>query len=483
MNNLAIKCLADASRFSELLDEFENHQKISKACQGAENLLFLVPKPVEFFPSLASLVERLRMDSLLLPTIPAAYTMQRVWPVPRISSGPSSSLHSTLATPSPSSCGSTWVRNAHAWRLNSSMPITSRWMPIVARSWLLIESLAQEMGRIHHLTGLDGCDIEFVVGGDELRTFSDPSFACFDFNQCKPHNNNVNTLIDSFFVNDPYYPRPGMEFWDEFKDAYLLEADWTESVRLARMFLDVVEAKVAAKAAQEAPEGRGKDYPTAIRLCKASMHYLPVEEKTTMRASLSILAFITRLLATSVFNRQRGRKCTCKLVNLLVQSIVIIHDMKVFLAGSSGLAIEISWQRHGFLTPRFLTLDKWIACFRQEEEVVKQWLAKSLHKACKSGNVLKEKHPFYVISRVASSLQKEFYILMALSIWRKRRLPFFSSLDQLKNVEEFYNETYILTRNPKVAATTTRALCLGNSMRPNNSHKLFELLSMPDIPS
>ncbi|EFJ27394.1 hypothetical protein SELMODRAFT_412146 [Selaginella moellendorffii] len=455
MNNLAIKCLADASRFSELLDEFENHQKISKACQGAENLLFLVPKPVEFFPSLASLVEHLRMDSPLLPTIPAAYTMQLVWPVPRIPSGPSSSLHSTLATPSPSSRGSTWVRNARAWHLNSSMPITSRWMPIVARSWLLIESLAQEMGRIHHLAGLDGRDIEFVVGVQASQQ------------QC--------ALIDSFFVNDPYYPRPGMEFWDEFKDAYLLEADWTESVRLARMFLDVVEAKVAAKAAQEAPEGRGKDYPTAIRLCKASMHYLPVEEKTTMRASLSILAFTTRLLATSVFNRQRGRKCTCKLVNLLGA-----RDWQLRYHGSAMV----------FLLRDFLLWTNGLLAF--VEEVVKQWLAKSLHKACKSGNVVSiDTELFLVVTKflwVGVNTKLFLIVTKFLNSGAKGETPFLldfqgGQLASKGERGEFYNETYILTRNPKVAATTTRALCLGNSMRPNNSHKLFELLSMPDIPS
>ncbi|EFJ13268.1 hypothetical protein SELMODRAFT_424621 [Selaginella moellendorffii] len=262
-NNVAIKCLADASRFPELLDEFENHQKISKACQGAENLLFLVPKPVEFFPSLASLAECLRMDLSLLPNIPAAYTMQRVWPVPpaladSIRAKFFPALHSRYSKPFVARIylGAKRQHLASRFFNASNFPLDANRCKELG---LPIESLAQEMGRllarIHHLAGLDGRDIEFVVGGDELRTFSDPGFACFDFNQCKPHNNNVDALADSFFVNDPYYPRPGMEFWDEFKDGYLREADRTESVRLARMFLDMVEAKVA----QEGPEGRGNE--------------------------------------------------------------------------------------------------------------------------------------------------------------------------------------------------------------------------------
>ncbi|XP_024515284.1 uncharacterized protein LOC9653386 [Selaginella moellendorffii] len=251
-NNVAIKCLADASRFPELLDEFENHQKISKACQGAENLLFLVPKPVEFFPSLASLAECLRMDLSLLPNIPAAYTMQRVWPVPpaladSIRAKFFPALHSRYSKPFVARIylGAKRQHLASRFFNASNFPLDANRCKELG---LPIESLAQEMG-------LDGRDIEFVVGGDELRTFSDPGFACFDFNQCKPHNNNVDALADSFFVNDPYYPRPGMEFWDEFKDGYLREADRTESVRLARMFLDMVEAKVA----QEGPEGRGNE--------------------------------------------------------------------------------------------------------------------------------------------------------------------------------------------------------------------------------
>ncbi|EFJ33473.1 hypothetical protein SELMODRAFT_407274 [Selaginella moellendorffii] len=135
------------------------------------------------------------------------------------------------------------------------------------------------------------------MGGDELRTFSNPGFACFDFNQWNPHNNNVDALVDSFFVNDPYYPRPGMEFWDEFKDGYLLEADRTESAWTwlkprwrPRLPKKLQKARVMRWLSWRAER---EDYPTAIRLFKAPMHYLPMEEETTMRASL---AFIIGLL-------------------------------------------------------------------------------------------------------------------------------------------------------------------------------------------
>ncbi|XP_024519391.1 uncharacterized protein LOC112342192 [Selaginella moellendorffii] len=269
-NNLAIKCLADVSRIPDLLEEFENHRKVSRACECAGNL-FLVPKAMEFFPSLASLGERLRMDSSLLPNIPAAYTMQRVWPVPpaladSIRAKFFPSLHSDYSKPFIARIylGAKPQRMVSRFFNANNFPLDANRCKELG---LPVESLAQDMGRllarIHHLAGLDGRDIEFVVGGDELRSFSEPGFSCFDFNQCKPHNDNVDALVHSFFDNDPYYPRPGMEFWDDFKDWYLREAvlapDRAKSVRLGRMFLDMVEAKVADKTAQEAPEGRGNE--------------------------------------------------------------------------------------------------------------------------------------------------------------------------------------------------------------------------------
>lgn len=53
-----------------------------------------------------------------------------------------------------------------------------------------------------------------------------------DFNQCQNFedetDNGMKKLVDGFFWNDPYYPRPGlkgnkedMAFWNTFKETYL----------------------------------------------------------------------------------------------------------------------------------------------------------------------------------------------------------------------------------------------------------------------
>lgn len=110
------------------------------------------------------------------------------------------------------------------------------------------------------LAGLDGRDIEFVVGGMD-RSFREPDFYCLDFNQVSAHENSVDKILESFLQNDPYFPRPGSPLWGPFKAAYLAEAgkgpSGVEAEKLAQEVVEKIETAVEAKGAVVVPEGRG----------------------------------------------------------------------------------------------------------------------------------------------------------------------------------------------------------------------------------
>ncbi|KAJ9522626.1 hypothetical protein QJQ45_019704, partial [Haematococcus lacustris] len=100
----------------------------------------------------------------------------------------------------------------------------------------IAEGMGRLLSRIHYLAGQDGRDIEFVLGGDKHDR---PKFFCIDFDQMRDWDD-VQQLVTSFTTNDPYYPRPGMMYWDAFKSAYLDEAPISASAS-ARQFVERLE--------------------------------------------------------------------------------------------------------------------------------------------------------------------------------------------------------------------------------------------------
>lgn len=85
-----------------------------------------------------------------------------------------------------------------------------------------IHEIALEMGktlaRIHFRAKRDARDVEFVIGGRDLENYC---FFCLDFNQMRPWTQ-LQELV--FFANDPYYPRPGQQYWPSFCLGYTMEA-------------------------------------------------------------------------------------------------------------------------------------------------------------------------------------------------------------------------------------------------------------------
>lgn len=121
------------------------------------------------------------------------------------------------------------------------------------------EQMAEALAVLHWVARTDGRDIEFVLGSAptavrrslEEDDLSDEKLACstwkmalnqtgskgrtihlwiLDFDQCghmSMDDAGIKVAVDAFYLNDPYYPRPGssvaqdVELWRAFRDRYL----------------------------------------------------------------------------------------------------------------------------------------------------------------------------------------------------------------------------------------------------------------------
>ncbi|KAI0718576.1 hypothetical protein C8T65DRAFT_706758 [Cerioporus squamosus] len=116
----------------------------------------------------------------------------------------------------------------------------------------IARGIGETLGHIHLCAGYDGRDIEFVLGGDGGGGFS---FWVIDFNQMRVwqwasdiHSlADVQPLVDSFFIYDPYYPRPRPSdaLYAAFKAGYR-SAFYASVLPFADRFLAAIEAEQAA---------------------------------------------------------------------------------------------------------------------------------------------------------------------------------------------------------------------------------------------
>ncbi|KAJ9523221.1 hypothetical protein QJQ45_024005 [Haematococcus lacustris] len=236
----ALKLVKDNTRAAELEEEYNHLELIYTRCHQ-KGSFFRLPRPYSFHASIFAYAEVLNFPTTGILDH-AMYSMQRVLPVPPALSSRirakffPAQLRDGLKyktflarlylgkypQPPPESC---------------NFPLTAEMLDELG---LPVADIAEGMGRllsrIHYLAGQDGRDIEFVLGGDKHDR---PKFFCIDFDQMRDWDD-VQQLVTSFTTNDPYYPRPGMMYWDAFKSAYLDEAPISASAS-ARQFVKRLE--------------------------------------------------------------------------------------------------------------------------------------------------------------------------------------------------------------------------------------------------
>lgn len=117
-----------------------------------------------------------------------------------------------------------------------------------------ITTMAQSLALMHWRAGIDANDVEFVFG-DSLRNGSDKvgqtvSIWLLDFNQCRRFSHDqagLKQLVDGFWWNDPYYPRPSasnaqdMVWWTVFLSKYLDASALLTDSKMPRQFIEAVE--------------------------------------------------------------------------------------------------------------------------------------------------------------------------------------------------------------------------------------------------
>ena len=107
-----------------------------------------------------------------------------------------------------------------------------------------------------HGTGSRSEEIDLGVQDSEVGTLADSALEdhtlwLLDFDVCRHmefNEHGVREAIRAFIRNDPFYPRPGLPFWREFREAYLVasriifsHADDESAINLPATFIDGVE--------------------------------------------------------------------------------------------------------------------------------------------------------------------------------------------------------------------------------------------------
>lgn len=139
------------------------------------------------------------------------------------------------------------------------------------------ELMAQALAILHWRAGLDANDVEFVFGSSpqvaEMPTSEDLAHVdkdaaatlfrsdfqhrtisvwLLDFNQCQSFNkdkNGLKQLVDAFYWNDPYYPRPtstnskDKDLWKAFAKHYLAVSAEFNGSSMPQAFIKEVEER------------------------------------------------------------------------------------------------------------------------------------------------------------------------------------------------------------------------------------------------
>ena len=125
-----------------------------------------------------------------------------------------------------------------------------------------VVNTAIEMGRLlaqMHMTAKnDARDIEIVLGANVTSASSrprEPRIWVIDFNQVTSFDRTeeqIPRLVDAFFANEAYFPRPrpSDDLYQKFSQAYIAECGKIDevAVRIGKTFIEALEKEQAAKA-------------------------------------------------------------------------------------------------------------------------------------------------------------------------------------------------------------------------------------------
>jgi hypothetical protein len=113
-------------------------------------------------------------------------------------------------------------------------------------SMAIARSIGNMLGRLNFIAETDARDVEFVACGDDRDPWRpEPSFACIDFNQCRPLDLSTveaaaAAIVASVKANDPYYPLQQCAEWYAFSDGYIRAAAMPGAAALAPLIADAV---------------------------------------------------------------------------------------------------------------------------------------------------------------------------------------------------------------------------------------------------
>ncbi|KAF8513426.1 hypothetical protein BU17DRAFT_53305 [Hysterangium stoloniferum] len=129
--------------------------------------------------------------------------------------------------------------------------VTSTTLPSVEE---IATGMGEMLGRLHWLAGYDGRDIEFVMGGASFSR-STQLITTSKLRSWLRKKEDIKQLVDAFFINDPYYPRPRAidPIYQHFRTGYInaYPQQSKEAVDVAEAFLLALEAEQAQRDARD----------------------------------------------------------------------------------------------------------------------------------------------------------------------------------------------------------------------------------------
>ncbi|KEQ91710.1 hypothetical protein AUEXF2481DRAFT_32880 [Aureobasidium subglaciale EXF-2481] len=121
---------------------------------------------------------------------------------------------------------------------------------------MYVEAIAEALALMHWSANIDANDVEFILGSSrqDLSSSQDQGHSAsiwlLDFNQCRKFNEDkagLKLLVDGFWMNDPYYPRPSSTdkrdkvLWTLFSSKYLDASALLMDGKMPRQFIEGVE--------------------------------------------------------------------------------------------------------------------------------------------------------------------------------------------------------------------------------------------------